>query len=163
MSNEIEEAAVALIVNEGACLDQRDWDQWISLYTEDAEYWVPAWDDEYTVTDDPQTQMSLIYYGDRSGLEDRIFRLNTETSLASIPLPRTCHMTTNYRFDAQPNGDLKVHSAWHTYSYKLKAINQFFGHQEHLIRPTDDGLKIAGRKIIVLNDMIANVMDVYSI
>ena len=163
MPYEAQQAAIDLIVSEGAFLDHKDWDQWINLYTEDAEYWVPAWDDEHTLTDDPNTQLSLIYYSNRSGLEDRIFRLRTKGSLASTPLPRTCHMTANYRFEAQNNGDLKVHSSWDTHSYKLKIATHFFGHQEHLIRQTDDGLKIAGRKIIVMNDMIANVMDIYSI
>lgn len=163
MSEQLKQGAVALIVDEGAYLDQRDWDQWIDLYTEDAEYWVPAWDDEYTLTDDPNTQLSLIYYGNRSGLEDRIYRLRTEGSLASTPLPRTCHMTANYRFETQDSGELKVHSSWQTLSYKLKTTNQFYGHQEHLIRQTDKGPRIAGRKVIVLNDMIANVMDIYSI
>jgi benzoate/toluate 1,2-dioxygenase subunit beta len=163
MSQELQQAAINLIISEGAYLDQRDWDKWLDLYTEDAQYWIPAWDDEYTVTDNPDTQLSLIYYGDRSGLDDRIFRLRTEGSLASTPLPRTCHMTANYRFEPQTNGELKVHSSWQTHSYKLKLASSFFGHQEHLLRETDDGLKIAGRKIIVLNDMIPNVMDIYSV
>lgn len=163
MSQDLQQAAIALIVSEGVYLDQREWDKWINLYTKDASYWVPAWDDEYTVTDDPNTQLSLIYYGNRSGLEDRVFRLRTERSLASTPLPRTCHMTANYRFETQDDGALKAHSSWVTYSYKLKVSTHFFGHQEHVLRQTEDGLKITGRKIIVLNDMIANVMDVYSV
>ena len=163
MSQQLHQTAIDLIISEGAYLDQKDWDRWLNLYTEDAEYWMPAWDDEHTLTDDPDTQLSLIYYANRSGLEDRVFRLRTEGSLASTPLPRTCHMNSNYRFEPQGNGDLKVHSSWNTHSYKLKIATHFFGHQEHLLRQTDDGLKIAGRKIIVMNDMIANVLDIYSV
>ncbi|MEH6543679.1 MAG: aromatic-ring-hydroxylating dioxygenase subunit beta [Porticoccaceae bacterium] len=163
MSQESHQASIDLIINEGAYLDQKEWDQWLNLYTEDAEYWIPAWDDEHTLTDDPNTQLSLIYYGTRSGLEDRIFRLRTGGSLASTPLPRTTHMTTNFRFEPQTNGDLKVLSSWTTHSYKLKVASYFFGQQTHLIRQTEDGLKIAARKIIVMNDMIANVMDIYSV
>lgn len=163
MSQAIHQAAIELIISEGVFLDQKEWDQWLALYTEDAEYWIPSWDGEHTLTDDPDTQLSLIYYANRSGLEDRVFRLRTEGSLASTPLPRTCHMTSNYRFEEQSNGELKVCSSWNTHSYKLKIATHFFGHQEHLIRQTDDGLKIAGRKIIVMNDMIANVMDIYSV
>ncbi|MBV1876161.1 MAG: benzoate 1,2-dioxygenase small subunit [Pseudomonadales bacterium] len=163
MTDDLHQAAEALIINEGALLDQRQWDQWLDLYTEDAEYWVPAWDDEYTLTNDPETEISLIYYANRSGLDDRVFRLKTERSLASTPLPRTCHMNTNFRVATEANGELTVHSAWHTYAYKLKVSSQFFGHQTHLIRPTASGLKIAARKIIVLNDLIPNVLDIYSI
>lgn len=163
MSQDLQQAAIALIVSEGVYLDQREWDKWLDLYTEDASYWIPAWDDEYTVTNDPNTQLSLIYYGNRSGLEDRVFRLKTERSLASTPLPRTCHMTANYRFEQQGDNELKVHSSWVTYSYRLKVSTHFFGHQEHRIKRTEGGLKIAGRKITVLNDMIANVMDIYSV
>ncbi|PKP67926.1 MAG: benzene 1,2-dioxygenase, partial [Alphaproteobacteria bacterium HGW-Alphaproteobacteria-5] len=59
---------------EALCLDERKWDDWLALYREDAEYWLPAWDDDGELTVDPQREISLIYYPNRAGLEDRIYR-----------------------------------------------------------------------------------------
>ena len=163
MSPELSNAARELVALEGWLIDQRDWDAWLELYTEDAEYWLPCWDDEYTLTQDPNTELSLIYYNSRAGLEDRVFRLRTERSLASTPLPRTCHMTDVAAVTASTNGDIVVQSNWTTHSYRLTKAHSFFGQQTHTLRTTDDGLKIAKRKVIVANDRIPNVLDIYSV
>ena len=84
-----------LIQSEGQLLDDRNWDQWLSLYEPGCEYWVPMWDDDGEPTTDPQREMSLIYYQSRSGLEDRVFRIKTGKSTASMPLFRTVHIRTS--------------------------------------------------------------------
>ena len=62
----------------------------------DAEFWMPAWDDDDTLVTDPQREISLIYYTNRGGLEDRVFRIKTDRSSAtSLPEPRTGHNITN--------------------------------------------------------------------
>jgi benzoate/toluate 1,2-dioxygenase beta subunit len=156
-------AAISLVNLEGALLDEKDWDAWLDLYTEDAEYWIPAWDDEHTLTQDPNSEISLIYYGNREGLESRVFRLRTERSLASTPLPRTCHMISSHRVEAIENGALWVRSSWTTHSYRLRESQTYYGHQEHLLVRVGDQLRIARRKIILANDRIANVLDIYSV
>lgn len=163
MSSSLHEKARDLVELEGWLLDQREWDAWLDLYAPDAVYWLPCWKDEYTLTSDPQREMSLIYYSNRSGLEDRIYRIRTERSLASTPLPRTCHMTSIGRVLDLPNGDIQVDSNWTVHNYKLAVAHCFFGQQTHVLRPTDGVLKIASRKVILHNDVIPNVLDVYSV
>ena len=85
---ELRRAAVELVDREGLLLDAKDWDAWLGLYLEDAEYWIPAWDDESTLTSDPNREMSLIYYPSRAGLEDRVYRIRSELSLASTRMHR---------------------------------------------------------------------------
>lgn len=163
MSPESWNTACALVAREGWLLDQREWDAWLALYLETAEYWIPCWADEYTLTSDPQSELSLIYYGHRGGLEDRIFRLRTERSLASMPLPRTCHMTTVAQITESEGGTLEVESNWATHSYRLEKQHTFFGQQTHVLKRVEDGYRIARRKIIVANDKIPNVLDIYSV
>ena len=67
----------AFLYREARYLDDRDWDSWLALYDENATFWMPAWDDDGELTDDPQSQISLIYYARRAGLEDRVFRIRT--------------------------------------------------------------------------------------
>ena len=74
------EAARAFLYREARLLDDRAWDEWLTCYAPDVTYWMPAWDDDDRLTEDPQSQISLIYYPDRDGLEDRIFRIKTERS-----------------------------------------------------------------------------------
>ncbi len=156
-------AAVALVDLEGLLLDARDWDAWLDLYTKDAVYWIPAWDDEQTLTQDPNRELSLIYYGSRAGLEDRIYRIRTELSLASTPLPRTVHMTSSHRVEEDAGGSLRVRSNWATHSYRLEKAHTFFGSQDHVLRREGEALRIERRKIVVANDRIPNVLDIYSV
>src|ERR1700686_34537 len=60
---------------EARCLDEKDWDGWLAHYTKDAVFWMPAWDDDDKIVEDPQREISLIYYGSKQGLEDRAFRI----------------------------------------------------------------------------------------
>lgn len=105
-----------------------------------------------------------IYYGNRAGLEDRVFRIRTERSLASTPLPRTCHMVSVVDCMVENDGSVRVESNWTTHSYKFEKATSFFGTQTHILREDDDGeLRIAWREVIVMNDMIPSVLDIYSV
>ncbi len=77
-------------------------------------------------------------------------------------MPRTCHMTSVIR--AVTDGDLiRVDSNWTVHSWRLEKASCFFGQQTHLLSPTADGLKIKSRKVILANDIIPNVLDIYSV
>ena len=78
------EAVCAFLFREARFLDDKDWDAWLAMYDEKATYWVPAWDDDGELTENPQTEISLIWYGRRAGLEDRVFRIRTERSSATL-------------------------------------------------------------------------------
>jgi len=153
-----------LIYTEGRLIDLREWDAWIDLYQEDAEFWVPAWDGEFEYTNDPDSEISLIYYADRSGLEDRVFRIRTGLSSASVPLARTSHMIGSVQVEESGEGEFFATSAWITTSFKQKKSITFAGQYEHKIRQQEGGsLKISAKKIIVINDLIPGAMDFYNI
>ena len=84
------------LYREARFLDDKDWETWLTLYAPDVEFWMPSWDDDDQLTTDPQTEISLIWYGDKGGLQDRVFRIKTERSSAtSLPEPRTSHNLAN--------------------------------------------------------------------
>ena len=73
-------------------------------------------DDDQLVTD-PQTQISLIWYGHKGGLEDRVFRIRTErSSVTSMPEPRTSHNISNVEILAQGGGVCELRFNWVTFS-----------------------------------------------
>ena len=68
-------AISAFLYREARHLDDREFEEWLQLYAPDCEYWMPAWDDDDQLTEDPHSQISLIYYPNRNGLEDRALRI----------------------------------------------------------------------------------------
>ena len=151
-----------LLYQEAACLDERCWVEWLALYTADAEFWLPAWDEDGRPTDDPQSQLSLIYYNSRAGLEDRVWRIQSGLSPASSPLIRTCHLLTNVRITDVVDGQPHVSAHWQVHIYRPEKQQAFtyFGFYEHVLRQHRESLRIARKKIILLNDVVESVLDV---
>src|SRR3981189_1440163 len=67
--------AQQLLYREARALDDRDWDAWLALYAPDAEFWMPSWDDNDRLGEDPPAEMSLRWDGRKGGREDRVFRI----------------------------------------------------------------------------------------
>ncbi len=157
------DAICAFLYREARLLDDREWDEWLTCYAPDASYWMPAWDDNDQPTEDPQSQISLIYYPDREGLEDRIFRIKTERSGASTPEPRTSHSVSNVEILAERGNEVDLRYNFLTLNHRYKVTDQFFGTIFVTLRQGDDGLLIAQKKIVLKNDYIRQVIDIYHI
>ncbi|MEJ5152444.1 benzoate 1,2-dioxygenase small subunit [Comamonas sp. MYb396] len=156
-------AICAFLYREARYLDDREWEPWLALYAPDAEYWMPAWDDDDQLTDDPHSQISLIYYPNRNGLEDRVFRIKTERSSASMPEPRTNHMITNVEVLAEQADTVELRYNFHTLSHRYKQTDHFFGTVFLTLRKVAGSFLIARKKIVLKNDYIRQVIDVYHI
>ena len=165
MSMNIEQVQ-AFLFREARLLDDKQWDDWLACYHPAAEFWMPSWDDDGELTRDPQSEISLIYYPNRGGLEDRVFRIKTERSAASTPEPRTGHNLHNIEIvspqDGQVNGEeVQVRYNWQTLSYRYNTPDSYFG-TTHVTLDLTSGQPLIKRKYIVLkNDYIHHVIDVY--
>jgi anthranilate 1,2-dioxygenase (deaminating, decarboxylating) small subunit len=153
--------AAQLVQLEGLLLDEQDWDRWLALYEPDCEYWVPMWDDDGTPTRDPERELSLIYYASRSGLEDRVFRIRTGQSAASTPMFRTAHVRGAPVCEWSADGLLVARFAWVTYAFRLGKSHSYFGRSTLTLRERDGQLRIARSHILVANDLIDQVLDIY--
>jgi len=157
-------AVEAFLYLEARYLDDKDWDSWLALYKPEAEFWMPAWDDDGLLTDDPKSQISLIYYANRQGLEDRIFRIKTERSSAtSLPEPRTSHNIANVEILDQNEAQCRLRFNWHSLSFRYKTTDQYFGTSFYTLDTTGDAFRIAAKKVILKNDYIHHVIDIYHI
>ena len=157
----------AFLYREARLLDDRQWDEWLACYHPAAEFWMPSWDDDDQLTTDPQREISLIYYPNKGGLEDRVFRIKTERSAASMPEPRTGHNIHNVEIltphDRQQGEQLEVRFNWHTLSYRYQTVDSYFGSSRYTLDLTG-GVPLIRRKHVVLkNDYIHHVLDVYHI
>jgi benzoate/toluate 1,2-dioxygenase beta subunit len=153
----------AALYREARLLDDRQWDEWLACYAEDVTYWMPAWDDDDRLTEDPQSEISLMYYADRGGLEDRVFRIKTERSGASTPEPRTSHNVTNVEVLAERGDEVDVRYNFDTLSHRYKTTDHFFGSMYVTLRKSGDELLISSKKIVLKNDYIRQVLDVYHV
>ena len=164
MSIELGEA-IALLNLEAMLLDEQDWDAWLALYEEDAEFWMPAWKSETEPTGDPLQELSMIYYDSRAGLEDRVQRIRSGKSVASTPLRRTAHMVGNVMLAGGDAGILSVKSSFnvHVYDTRQKTQHVFFGRTTHGLMRRNGGLKIRRKKIILANDCIPTMLDIYCV
>ena len=154
---------VAFLYREARLLDDRQWDEWLTCYAAQAVYWMPAWDDDDRLTQDPQREISLIYYPSRDGLEDRVFRIKTERSGASMPEPRTNHQITNVEILRDEGGTMDVRFNWHTLSHRYKETLNFFGTSYYTLDTTGDLPLITSKKVVLKNDYIRQVIDVYHV
>ncbi|MGA8051307.1 MAG: aromatic-ring-hydroxylating dioxygenase subunit beta [Burkholderiales bacterium] len=156
--------AVDLLYREGHHLDAQRWDDWLALYCEDAEFWMPAWKEPHALTESPDREVSLIYYSARAGLEDRVWRVRSGLSVASLTLPRTAHVISGVVLEGHsPGGGLELRSTWtcHVYDVKRAAQHVFFGRYEHRLRNESGRWLIAAKKIVLLNDRIPTMIDFY--
>ena len=158
------EDARQFLYREARALDDRDWDAWLALYSPDVEFWMPAWDDDDELTENPQTEISLIWYGHKGGLEDRVFRIRTERSSAtSLPEPRASHNISNVEILTQTDGMTTLRCNWVTFSYRYKTVDTYFGTSFYTIDTSGVRPLIRRKKVVLKNDYIHHVVDIYHI
>lgn len=131
------------LYHEARLLDDRQWDEWLSCYSPQVIYWMPAWGDDDQLTRDPQKEISLIYYPNREGLEDRVYRIKTERSGASTPEPRTTHIISNVELLGESDEGLEVRYSWVTWSHRYPAHRCLF--RRHLLHADRAGRPAADR------------------
>ncbi|MBP6181047.1 benzoate 1,2-dioxygenase small subunit [Flavobacterium sp.] len=153
----------AFVYQEARHLDDKQWDEWLQLYDEKVTFWMPSWDDEDNLTTNHDTEISLIYYPNRNGLEDRVFRIRTERSSATLPDTRTSHNCTNLEILEENNNEVKIRFNWNTLSFRYNKLDQFFGVSFYTMKKTEDSFLITNKKVILKNDYIRQVLDIYHI
>src|SRR6476660_7282255 len=121
------ERACDFLYRESRLLDDEQWEEWLECYDPSAAFWMPAWDDDDKLVTDPQQEISLIYYPSRQGLEDRVFRIKTERSSATMPNTRTSHNISNVEIEREQDRVCTVRFNWHTLSHRYKANYTHFG------------------------------------
>ena len=151
------------LYREARLLDDEQWDDWLSCYHPEAVFWMPSWDDDDTLIQDPQREISLIYYPSRQGLEDRIFRIKTERSSATMPSTRTSHNISNVEVEKQDGGVCTVRFNWHTLSHRYKANYSHFGMSRYQIDFNGEQPRILNKYVVLKNDYIHQVIDIYHI
>ena len=89
--------------------------------------------------------------------------MKTERSSASTPEARTSHFIANVQIlDAQPD-IVNLRYNWHTMSHRYQKTQQFFGTTFVTLDVSGEAPKILKKKIVLKDDYIHQVIDVYHI
>jgi Small subunit of phenylpropionate dioxygenase len=165
---ELAARAQSVVFREALYLDTQRWDEWLALYAEDARFWMPAWTDEHRLSVSPDSELSLMYCAARAGLEDRVWRIRSGLSVASTPLLRTAHAVSSCvvsQVEIEGAACVQVESSWtcHVHNPKHRTEHVFFGRYEHFLRHRPQGWLIAGKKIVLMNDVIPTMLDFYCV
>ncbi|NCU24206.1 anthranilate 1,2-dioxygenase small subunit [Acinetobacter haemolyticus] len=163
MTAELHFAVSQFLYQKSELCDRYDWDAYLELYDEDSEYHIPQWINDHQYVEDPNQGLSYIYYADRSGLEDRVFRIRTGKAASATPLPRTQHSIQNVQVKPLSDGLVEAKVGWSTLYNRQGLEGCFYGHATYLLRQTDEGFRIRRQHTILLNDKIDSVLDFYHV
>ena len=155
------DAIQAFLYQEARAQAEKRWEDWLAFYAPDASYFMPSWDDDDKLTTDPLNEVSLIYYPNKQGLEDRVFRIETERSSATTPDTRYNRSITNVEILAQDDKSVDVTFLWTTHSFRYHMVDVYFGTSRYKIDTTGEKPLIKSKYIVVKNDYIHHMLDVY--
>lgn len=136
-----------LLFLEAALIDQRRFEEWLTLFSEEALYCVP----NATEDGEPGSQ-GFIILEDRNGIAERIRRLQHPAALTQSPPPRTRHMITNVHATEQDSGDVVVTSNQVVYFARQGQQAQYPGSWEYALTRNGDGWRIKRKKVYLLTN-----------
>jgi len=134
------------LYHEAWLLDQGRLDEWLALYTDDATYWIPLEANQA----DPLTTSSIVY-DDRRLLEVRVRQFQHPRAHARIPVPRTVHQVGNVRVIETGGRDVRVGSTLVLVEYRRERQRLWGAIVEHRLRRTAEGLRIAAKRVDLVN------------
>ncbi|MGH2737007.1 MAG: aromatic-ring-hydroxylating dioxygenase subunit beta [Actinomycetota bacterium] len=146
-----------LLFFEARLLDERRYEEWLELFTDDAYYWLPLHTDGASA--DPHSRISIIY-DDAERRAERVFRTLHTPVLDQSPPSRTVHVVSNVEVDSEPfEGSARVWCTQLIAEMRPGGPSQaglgeprwFAGRCEHRLRYDHGRWKIALKKLALLN------------
>ena len=139
---------VRFVVREARLLDEKRFDEWLTLFAEDGCYWVPLAHGQT----DPVLHTSLAYE-DRLLLELRVERLKSPRAFSQQPPSRCHHLLQAPEVEStDPAANVYVTRTQFIYTEAQRdAVQHYAGTVFHTLREEDGGLKIVLKRVDLLN------------
>ncbi len=139
---------------EADLLDERQFEKWLDLFTDDVRYWMPMRKNlEFQHRDKDITGDDDVAWidDDKNTLTKRVKQIMTGIHWAEEPLSRVSHLVSNIRLAEQPDGGACiVKSHFIVHRNRLETETDFIaGRREDTLRRVNGEFKIARRKIII--------------
>jgi 3-phenylpropionate/cinnamic acid dioxygenase small subunit len=152
---------------EAELLDERHFEAWLDLFTEDVRYWMPMRRNvkfgEQEREDTRERQDMSWFDEGKDTLRQRVQQLLTGVHWAEEPLSRVCHMVTNVQIVQATTSEVLVKSRFLVYRNRLQDETDFFvGKRQDTLRKVDKTWKIARRKITLdQNVLLAKNLTIF--
>jgi 3-phenylpropionate/cinnamic acid dioxygenase small subunit len=160
---EIEE----FLYHEADLLDDRQFEAWLDLLTDDIRYWMPMrrnvkFDDQESENTRERQDMNWFDEG-KETLTQRVRQILTGVHWAEEPLSRVSHMVSNIRLLQATSEEAQVKCRFLIYRNRQQDETDFFvGKREDTLRKVDGAWKIARRKVILdQNVLLAKNLTVF--
>jgi 3-phenylpropionate/cinnamic acid dioxygenase small subunit len=153
-------------IHEAWLLDERKFDDWLELFTDDVFYFMPRRRNVHRkdlAQELTEVGDLAIFEDDKTYLRMRVERLQTGMAWAEDPPSRTRHLIGNLVVEPLPNGEVQAKTAFILYrSHHETDENIFAGSREDVLRQVAGQWKIA-RRVIVLdaNVILAKNLSVF--
>lgn len=134
-------------------LDEKRWEEWQALFTEDGDYWVPLTADQ----PDPFSYASL-FYDDRQLMELRIRRFSHPHIFSQQPQSRTMHMISNAMIDSfnELTGECIVSSRFIMLEYRRDNQVLYGGTCTYNLVSNNGDYKIKRKRVDLVNSEAAH-------
>jgi 3-phenylpropionate/cinnamic acid dioxygenase small subunit len=138
------------LYEEARLLDDRQFDAWLALFTDDAHYWIPS-----GRGDDAGLEAHLAY-DDLPQLRDRVWQLQQPRHSSQHPASLTSHLLGNVQVQSQDGERALVRSSLLVTELRKAQggsgePRSFAGHSEHHLRWEDDRWRIECKKVWLLS------------
>lgn len=134
------------LFHEAALLDAWKLDEWLTLLTDDATYRVPSND-----APDARVGEALFIIADDAGrIRERVHRLKDRNAHAEFPHSRTRRIVSNVRIVSRTENEISAEANFVVYRHRRdENIRVYVGQYRHVLRVTENGLRIAERNAIL--------------
>jgi benzoate/toluate 1,2-dioxygenase beta subunit len=138
----------AFLIHEVRLLDDREFEAWRELFTDDGHYGVPLRRGQMS----PDGEASL-FYDDRKIMATRFERLRHPNIHSQNPPHRTCHIVGNVTIESidEAKGECVVASNMIMTDYRQRISRTFSGRVHHHLRRDGDSFKIVLKKVDLIN------------
>lgn len=146
-------AAEDFLIAEAALLDDRKFDEWLELFTDDLEYIVPVRTIRRRGNGDDVDWESRHYDDNKASMSLRVRRLTeTDVAWAEDPPSFTRRMVTNFRYAPGP-GETELTVKTNLLLFRSRGISGqhdlIAGERTDVLRLVDGQLKIARRHVVL--------------
>jgi benzoate/toluate 1,2-dioxygenase beta subunit len=91
-------------------------------------------------------------------------RIETNSSLASTPPPRTCHLITGVTIEEATAMEIRAAASWQVISFSEQRGQQMrSGSYEYCLRRAAGSFIIARKRILLVEHVVDGYFDVYSV
>jgi benzoate/toluate 1,2-dioxygenase subunit beta len=142
-------SAVEFLYREARLADEARYAEWLALWTDDGVYWVPATTDPAAA---PDTHISHVY-DNRARLDTRIKLLQTGSRHSQEPASLMRRLISNVEVTSD-GGELVVGSNFILGELSVQAkheLHWWVGRTTHRLRPVDGALRLAAKKVVLVN------------